>query len=576
MSERGPLSEALFAELQALVSAAHRGDIHGDQIQRLEQLLRDAEARDLYLELVWESDVLATWAKESEQERLPAVRRPRRATALGFLHSSLRLAGRAVARHPLAAALVVLVAVVPLAAWLASPPSQPQAAQNSALPPGGGQALAGNEGTAASPVARLARTVDCAWAGGREAPEAGDDLAAGQKLVLQSGLAEIIFQAGARMILQGPAMLEVRSRASAVLNRGKLTVTAEGPAKGFEVDSPGMKYTDLGTEFGVLVAQTGEQEVHVFRGRVQAEQGKQQGAGSREQGTGITKQAENAGGSGSPLSAPRSPLVLTANQAIRVAAPDKPIQRIVADKSRFVRELPAPLDLVDILAGGDGTTGKTGLGLDPLTGNLVDAKERFRVRAGRGFHRVAANQFVDSVFVPDGRFGPVQLDSAGHRYALPKTCGSTDHSIFAESIGPLAARQRGMPLVASELADHLARALIHAHPLIYLHANAGVTFDLDAIRANRPGRRLARFQAVLSTERSDKPAAKMSAWVFIDGTLCYQKQFSLHDGCFGIDVPLPRGARFLTLVATDAGLDLNSDHVILHCPQLVTESADNG
>ena len=32
-----------------------------------------------------------------------------------------------------------------------------------------------------------------------------------------------------------------------------------------------MKYTDLGTEFGVLVQESGEQEVDVFRGAVQAE-----------------------------------------------------------------------------------------------------------------------------------------------------------------------------------------------------------------------------------------------------------------------------------------------------------------
>ena len=128
MSDRKALSQALFAELPALIDAAHRGDIRGDQMKRLEQLLRDPEARELYLELVWESDVLATWAKESEQERLAAVRRPPRATVLGFLHSSLRRAGWALARHPVAAASLALVAAVPLIAWLASTPSPPQVA----------------------------------------------------------------------------------------------------------------------------------------------------------------------------------------------------------------------------------------------------------------------------------------------------------------------------------------------------------------------------------------------------------------------------------------------------------------
>ena len=79
-----------------------------------------------------------------------------------------------------------------------------------------------------------------------------------------------MFQSGARAVLQGPATLEVASKTSALLQHGKVTVTAEEPdAHGFEIHTPGMKVTDLGTEFGVLVAKDGMQEVHVFRGSVQ-------------------------------------------------------------------------------------------------------------------------------------------------------------------------------------------------------------------------------------------------------------------------------------------------------------------
>jgi hypothetical protein len=116
-------------------------------------------------------------------------------------------------------------------------------------------------------------------------------------------------------------------------------VTVEDPsARGFVVDAPGMKYTDLGTEFGVQVSQSGEQEMHVFRGRVRAEQGarsSEQGAGSKEQGA----------------SGARSPLVVSAHEAIRVAAPDpsgkpsKPIQFIAADEKRFVRVILDPFPI---------------------------------------------------------------------------------------------------------------------------------------------------------------------------------------------------------------------------------------
>src|SRR5262249_25964613 len=147
----------------------------------------------------------------------------------------------------------------------------------------------------------------------------------------------IMFQGGARTVLEGPATLEIRSSFGVFLQQGKFTVTVEDPlVKGFEVLAPGMKYTDLGTEFGVVVAANGEQEVHVFRGKVEAEQVEDEGeSGSRGD-------LEPPSSPPRPL-APSPPLVLTANQAIRVPAPhtadkpDEPIQRLAADAKQFVR-----------------------------------------------------------------------------------------------------------------------------------------------------------------------------------------------------------------------------------------------
>ncbi len=205
MTGRNAPPQKLFVELQGLIDAAHRGVTRTDQMRRLEELLRDPEARDLYLELVWESDVLATWAKVSEQERLATVRRAPRATVLGFLHSSLRLTGRTLARNPVAAALLAVVAAVPLAAWYASAPPPAQVATQEdgkrTAPPirivpnlaSDDEAEADEEDAneespplspakcrVVDPVARLTRTIDCKFAGGPDAPEAGDDLAPGK------------------------------------------------------------------------------------------------------------------------------------------------------------------------------------------------------------------------------------------------------------------------------------------------------------------------------------------------------------------------------------------------------------
>jgi hypothetical protein len=156
-----------------------------------------------------------------------------------------------------------------------------------------------------------------------------------------------VFENGAIMILEGPATLEIRSQSSITLDCGKLAITADKPsAHGFEVVAPGMRYTDLGTEFGVLVAPGGEQEVHVFRGRVAAgstQEGERERKGEGEKARrGETK---NAGSNSSPLlhSSPSPSVVLTAHEALRVPAsadltkPAKPIQHIAADEKQFVR-----------------------------------------------------------------------------------------------------------------------------------------------------------------------------------------------------------------------------------------------
>jgi hypothetical protein len=174
-------------------------------------------------------------------------------------------------------------------------------------------------------VARLIHSAEARWVIGSHSPHLGDDLESGRKLVMLSGLAEIMFQSGVRVVLEGPATMEIGSRTSARLQRGKLTVQVEDPdARGFAVYAPGMKYTDLGTEFGVFVAKDGTQEMHVFRGIVKAEE------------TAVLPSPVLERGNGG------SPLIVTARQAIRVLGLGKPIERIAGDERRFVRALPGP------------------------------------------------------------------------------------------------------------------------------------------------------------------------------------------------------------------------------------------
>ena len=119
----------------------------------------------------------------------------------------------------------------------------------------------------------------------------------GRKYALASGLMEITYDTGAKVILQGPCTYEVDSAAGGFLSLGKLTARVEKNDECgmmndevedteirtshhfsihplihlFSVRTPTAIVTDLGTEFGVEVKPGTGTEVHVFRGRVEAE-----------------------------------------------------------------------------------------------------------------------------------------------------------------------------------------------------------------------------------------------------------------------------------------------------------------
>ena len=113
-------------------------------------------------------------------------------------------------------------------------------------------------------------------------------------LRLKSGLAQVVFYSGARVVIEGPTDLELISPSETSCRAGRLTAEVPPQAKGFRVGTPEMNVTDLGTAFGIQVGAQ-RTELHVFKGSVdfqpQGGGGKQNllaGAGAiteRSQGT---------------------------------------------------------------------------------------------------------------------------------------------------------------------------------------------------------------------------------------------------------------------------------------------------
>ena len=103
-------------------------------------------------------------------------------------------------------------------------------------------------------VGKITGMVDVKWSDASTATYDGANVLLGRKYALASGLMEITYDTGAKVILQGPVTYEVESKNGGFLPVGKLTGKVEvETAKGFAVRTPTVTVTDLGTEFGVEV-----------------------------------------------------------------------------------------------------------------------------------------------------------------------------------------------------------------------------------------------------------------------------------------------------------------------------------
>jgi len=123
------------------------------------------------------------------------------------------------------------------------------------------------EDTTAS-VAVLTRGVNLEWESAAITP--GTPLSPGL-LKLKSGIAQIEFYQGARVLIEGPAELQLISSGEATCTRGKLSANVPPQAKGFRINTPKGTIVDLGTEFGLDVSDASA-EVHVFKGEVELHQ----------------------------------------------------------------------------------------------------------------------------------------------------------------------------------------------------------------------------------------------------------------------------------------------------------------
>jgi hypothetical protein len=379
-------------------------------------------------------------------------------------------------------------------------------------------------------VAQITDVKDCRWRRDESPANKADQLPAGRQLDIERGLVQITYENGAVVLLEGPASFTVDSWKSGTLARGRLSVRAETEqSHGFTINAPHARFTDLGTNFGIKTDAQEDAEIHVFQGTVEVRDAAR----------------ENL------MAAVR----LTQGKAARIGANRQVEYLPQADPNEFVLRMDAPrkkqLDLLDIVAGGDGTDAAwKECGIDPVTGNR-DAIDAPSERTGDGvYHLTSWQPFVDGVFLPTGM--DTKLDSAGHAYDFPKTDNMISKCIYAIHRGDDPNKLWGS-------AGNGQNYMPSGRGLLCIHANAGITFDMEAMRKAHPGWMPVKFAAVAGnvfdfakTAKTDNYNESADVWVFVDGKLRFHhSELSRATGPVPVNVPIAPTDRYLTLVTTD-------------------------
>ncbi|TWU57133.1 DUF1553 domain-containing protein [Rubripirellula reticaptiva] len=217
------------------------------------------------------------------------------------------------------------------------------------------------------------------------------------------------------------------------------------------------------------------------------------------------------------------------------------------------------LNLADIVGGG------SGLGSGTYRNALDPRNAKVQTRDSGKLGNVETNrfspsdfEFIDGVFIPDGEDGKAEIpvSSTGITITgLPKTSGDAWDMIRN---GPVAS-QHSPELGGIDFTKD-------GHSLLGLHANAGITFDVAAIRGALVGQDTNPRDSLLFTAKLGYFGAvgghHADAWVFVDGKqTTHFSKLTRDDGLQNIEIDLPPSSRFLTLVVTDGGNGFSMDQI---------------
>jgi hypothetical protein len=226
----------------------------------------------------------------------------------------------------------------------------------------------------------------------------------------------------------------------------------------------------------------------------------------------------------------------------------------------------AQIDLGDIAVGGDGTgSAQQGLGLRVTDGQFVPPTEF------GGSYWFGSSLFLPTPGLPyvDGVFSPnstTTISSTNMTFAFPDTGGWVWDTL----------RNAGAVYEPDVNPPHLHLIQLGDQPGMNrkglgIHANQGITYNLDALRTS--GATFDRVAGVGGLNFSALQApGDFELWILVDGVESYHQIFAnnaLTYEPFSID--LSSGSHFLTIATTDYDYSNYADHAVIADLRLLPE-----
>lgn len=386
-------------------------------------------------------------------------------------------------------------------------------------------------------VATVMDSMEAQWASGLAFREGHRISAMSDWIELQKGVVKIETDRGVQVIIEGPAVFQFTSGTEIVLNQGRLLalITSE-MGNGFSVQTADSKIIDMGTLFGVQADLQQGTELHVFKGKTVLIPG-------------IKSKAKNA-------------VDVSAGQALSIDRQTNEVRPIALNQEAFVHAIDSKthllwrgrhsIDLSDVVGGGSGFgTGRFGRGLNPKSGQFGTVENLIRKSTNK-YVLTPSSAFIDGVFVPNGQTEQI-VSSVGHCF---EDCPATSGVYYADiSNSPEFIQtekdSRRYPLVLDGINYSQP-----GNPCIFLHANLGITFDLDAFRSRLPDAEIVRFCSDIGVSESVPGSFSADFWVLVDGKVRYKQTDVQTKGRIDtVSIDLKKSDRFLTLAATEGQIE---------------------